>query len=93
MARPDLLPPPLSHRTAKDNPPVTFAFAACETQNVNVTILPVFGLSGRNNVLAKEMWDKMAQNGHFDRENFEDGSSMLLLRGRRFVQLSQLQPE
>ncbi|KAG8091936.1 hypothetical protein GUJ93_ZPchr0012g18845 [Zizania palustris] len=66
----------LHHKTAKDNPPVTFAIAACETQNVNVTVLPVFGLSGGNHVSAKEMWDKMAQNGHFDREHFEDGSSM-----------------
>uniref|UniRef100_A0A0D9XKI8 Non-lysosomal glucosylceramidase n=1 Tax=Leersia perrieri TaxID=77586 RepID=A0A0D9XKI8_9ORYZ len=62
--------------TAKDNPPVTFAIAACETQNVNVTVLPVFGLSGEGHVSAKQMWDKMAQNGHFERENFEAGSSM-----------------
>jgi non-lysosomal glucosylceramidase len=46
-------------RTAKDNPPVTFAVAACETQNVNVTVLQVFGLSGENHVSAKEMWDLM----------------------------------
>ncbi|XP_006661858.2 non-lysosomal glucosylceramidase-like isoform X1 [Oryza brachyantha] len=66
----------LHHKTAKDNPPVTFAIAACETQNVNVTVLPVFGLSGEGQVSAKQMWDKMAQNGHFERENFEAGSSM-----------------
>jgi non-lysosomal glucosylceramidase len=48
-------------RTAKDNPPVTFAVAACETQNVNVTVLPVFDLSGENHVSAKEMWNTMLQ--------------------------------
>ncbi|PWZ33019.1 Serine/arginine-rich splicing factor SR45a [Zea mays] len=31
---------------AKDNPPITFAIAACETQDVNVIVLPVIGLSG-----------------------------------------------
>uniref|UniRef100_A0A0E0EYT6 Non-lysosomal glucosylceramidase n=1 Tax=Oryza meridionalis TaxID=40149 RepID=A0A0E0EYT6_9ORYZ len=62
--------------TAKDNPPVTFAIAACETQNVNVTVLPVFGLSGEGHDSAKQMWDRMKQNGHFDRENFEAGTSM-----------------
>lgn len=66
----------LHHKTAKDNPPVTFAVAACETQNVNVTVLPVFGLSGENHVSAKEMWDIMVQNGHFDQGNFSAGSSM-----------------
>jgi hypothetical protein len=53
-------------RTGKDNPPVTFAIAACETQNVNVTVLPAFSLSGENCssekcTTAKDMWDKMAQ--------------------------------
>lgn len=48
-------------RTAKDNPPVTFAIAACETQNVNVTVLPSFGLSDESHVTAKDMWGKMAQ--------------------------------
>lgn len=66
----------LHHKTAKDNPPVTFAIAACETQNVNVTVLPVFGLSGEGHDSAKQMWDRMKQNGHFDRENFEAGTSM-----------------
>ena len=49
------------YRTAKGNHPVTFAVAACETQNVNVTVLPSFGLSEGTNVTAKEMWGKMAQ--------------------------------
>lgn len=48
-------------RTAKGNPPVTFAVAACETQNVSVTVLPCFGLSEGSSPTAKEMWDKMVQ--------------------------------
>lgn len=66
----------LHHKTAKGNPPVTFAVAACETQNVNVTVLPRFGLSEGSCVTAKEMWGKMAQDGHFDRENFSAGPSI-----------------
>ncbi|KAM0843969.1 hypothetical protein ACQ4PT_057364 [Festuca glaucescens] len=49
----------LHHKTVKDNPPVTFAIAACETQNVSMTVLPVFGLSGERNV--KEMWGTMSK--------------------------------
>ncbi|KAK1428999.1 hypothetical protein QVD17_11198 [Tagetes erecta] len=48
----------LHHKTAN---PVTFAVAACETQNVNVTLLPSFGLSEGSSVTAKEMWGKMEQ--------------------------------
>ncbi|GAB4844094.1 hypothetical protein Ancab_014058 [Ancistrocladus abbreviatus] len=66
----------LHHKTAKDNPPVTFAIAACETQNVNVTVLPYFGLSEGNYVTAKGVWSKMTQDGQFDRENFNAGRSM-----------------
>ncbi|CAK9141461.1 unnamed protein product [Ilex paraguariensis] len=60
-------------RTSKDNPPVTFAIAACETQNVNVTVLPCFGLTEGSCITAKDMWDKMVQDGHFDPENFSAG--------------------
>ncbi|CAK9173802.1 unnamed protein product [Ilex paraguariensis] len=66
----------LHHKTAKDNPPVTYAIAACETQNVNVTVLPCFGLTEGSCVTAKHMWAKMEQDGHFDRENFSTGPSM-----------------
>ncbi|KAH7833200.1 hypothetical protein Vadar_004018 [Vaccinium darrowii] len=66
----------LHHKTAKDNPPVTFAIAACETQNVNVTVLPCFGLSEGSCITAKDMWGKMVQDGQFDRENFDSGPSM-----------------
>lgn len=48
-------------RTAKGHPPVTFAVAACETQNVNVTVLPCFGLAQGSNVTAKDMWGLMSQ--------------------------------
>lgn len=44
-------------RTGKGNPPVTFAIAASETQNVNVTVLPCFGLSEDSSFTAKDMWD------------------------------------
>ncbi|KAJ4805671.1 Non-lysosomal glucosylceramidase [Rhynchospora pubera] len=68
----------LHHKTGKDNPPVTFAIAACETQNVSVTVLPAFNLSGENCssekcTTAKDMWDKMSQDGQFDRANFDRG--------------------
>ncbi|WOK98959.1 non-lysosomal glucosylceramidase [Canna indica] len=66
----------LHHKTAKDNPPVTFAIAACETQNVTVTVLPNFGLSDENYITAKDMWDMMVQDGQFERENFNAGSSI-----------------
>ncbi|XP_024975527.1 non-lysosomal glucosylceramidase-like isoform X2 [Cynara cardunculus var. scolymus] len=65
----------LHHKTAKENPPVTFAIAACETQNVNVTVLPSFGLSEESCVTAKDMWGKMGEDGQFDRENFNNGAT------------------
>ncbi|CAL0321180.1 unnamed protein product [Lupinus luteus] len=66
----------LHHKTAKGNPPVTFAIAACETQNVSVSVLPCFGLTDGSNITAKDMWCKMVQDGQFDRENFSSGPSM-----------------
>uniref|UniRef100_A0A0E0LK05 Non-lysosomal glucosylceramidase n=1 Tax=Oryza punctata TaxID=4537 RepID=A0A0E0LK05_ORYPU len=63
-------------RTANNNPPVTFAVAACENQNVNVTVLPAFGLSGESSVTAREMWGTLSQDGCFDRDNFSAGPSM-----------------
>lgn len=66
----------LHHKTAKDNPPVTYAIAACETQNVSVSVLPCFGLTEGSHVTAKDMWGKMVQDGHFDRDNFNSGPSM-----------------
>ncbi|KAM6544702.1 hypothetical protein CsatB_025438 [Cannabis sativa] len=66
----------LHHKTAKGNPPVTFAVAACETQNVNVTVLPCFGLSEGSSTTAKEMWSKMVKEGQFPQENFNSGPCM-----------------
>lgn len=66
----------LHHKTAKGNPPVTFAIAACETQNVDVTVLPYFGLTEQTQYTAKDMWGAMAQDGHFDHENFNTGPTM-----------------
>lgn len=51
----------ITFRTAKDNPPVTYAIAACETQNVSVSVLPCFGLTEGSHVTAKDMWGKMVQ--------------------------------
>uniref|UniRef100_A0A1J3JKR9 Non-lysosomal glucosylceramidase n=1 Tax=Noccaea caerulescens TaxID=107243 RepID=A0A1J3JKR9_NOCCA len=65
----------LHHKTGKGNPPVTFAISACETQNVNVTALPCFGLSEDSSFTAKDMWDKMEKDGKFDQENFNSGPS------------------
>ncbi|KAL8217316.1 hypothetical protein R6Q57_024153 [Mikania cordata] len=66
----------LHHNTTKGNHPVTFVVAACETQNVNVTVLPSFGLSKGRCVTAKEMWGKMEQDGHFDQSNFNMGTTV-----------------
>ncbi|XP_023006162.1 non-lysosomal glucosylceramidase-like isoform X3 [Cucurbita maxima] len=66
----------LHHKSAKGNSPVTFSIAACETQNVSVTVLPSFGLSEGSCITAKDMWDKMVQDGQFDRDNFSSGPSM-----------------
>ncbi|KAM1689807.1 hypothetical protein TB2_031070 [Malus domestica] len=66
----------LHHKTAKGNPPVTFGIAACETQNVSVSVLPCFGLSEGSTTTAKEMWNKMVQDGQFDRDNFNSGPCM-----------------
>ncbi|ERN18870.1 non-lysosomal glucosylceramidase isoform X1 [Amborella trichopoda] len=71
----------LHHKTAKDNPPVTFAIAACQTQNVNVTVLPSFGISDGGCISAKETWGTMMQEGSFDEGNFSSGPSMPSLPG------------
>uniref|UniRef100_A0A0D9WYB6 Non-lysosomal glucosylceramidase n=1 Tax=Leersia perrieri TaxID=77586 RepID=A0A0D9WYB6_9ORYZ len=66
----------ITSKTANGNPPVTFAVAACENQNVNVTVLPAFGLSGESSITAREMWGTLLQDGCFDRDNFSAGPSM-----------------
>ncbi|XP_031482797.1 uncharacterized protein LOC116252579 [Nymphaea colorata] len=66
----------LHHKTDEDNPPVTFAIAACPTQNVDVTVLPCFGLSEQSCVTAKDMWEIMVQEGQFERINNTVGPSV-----------------
>ncbi|KAG6664079.1 hypothetical protein I3843_02G054600 [Carya illinoinensis] len=66
----------LHHKTARGNPPVTFAIAACESQNVSVTVLPSFGLSEGSRITAKDMWGGMVEDGQFDRANFGTGPSI-----------------
>ncbi|KAF5452152.1 hypothetical protein F2P56_027182 [Juglans regia] len=66
----------LHHKTARGNPPVTFAIAACESQNVSVTVLPSFGLSEGSYITAKDMWGGMVEDGQFDRANFGTGPSI-----------------
>ncbi|KAG2721139.1 hypothetical protein I3760_02G067400 [Carya illinoinensis] len=66
----------LHHKTARGNPPVTFAIAACESQNVSVTVLPSFGLSEGGRITAKDMWGGMVEDGQFDRANFGTGPSI-----------------
>ncbi|CAL1354446.1 unnamed protein product [Linum trigynum] len=60
-------------KTAKGNR-VTFVVGACETQNVNVFVLPYFGLAEGSYVTAKDMWAQMVKEGQFNRENFNSFS-------------------
>ena len=59
---------------------MTFAIAASETQNVNVTVLPCFGLEEGSSITAKDMWTKMAQVRHnlffFISCKVEEGTSL-----------------
>uniref|UniRef100_A0A0D6QSI8 Non-lysosomal glucosylceramidase n=1 Tax=Araucaria cunninghamii TaxID=56994 RepID=A0A0D6QSI8_ARACU len=71
----------LHHKTAKGYPPVTFAIASCQTENVHVTVLPCFGLSGKSYTSAKDMWATMKQEGQFDNENWNAGCSFPSLSG------------
>lgn len=40
---------------------MSYAIAACETQNVSVSVLPCFGLTGESCITAKDMWGKIVQ--------------------------------
>eukprot|EP01018_Ginkgo_biloba_P009127 Gb_37177 [translate_table: standard] len=71
----------LHHKTEKDYPPVTFAIASQQTENVHVTVLPCFGLSSGSYTSAKDMWVTMKQQGHFDEGNWNAGSSVPSLPG------------
>ncbi|KAH9322345.1 hypothetical protein KI387_016984, partial [Taxus chinensis] len=57
----------LHHKTAKDNPPVTFAIAAQKTSDVDVSLCPCFSISGNNvDFSARDMWLEMKELGAFD---------------------------
>ncbi|KAL6646589.1 hypothetical protein ACP70R_015666 [Stipagrostis hirtigluma subsp. patula] len=57
----------LQHRTADGHPPVTFAIASQETDDVSVTVCPTFamGPSGSGELTAKAMWDEIKEHGSF----------------------------
>ncbi|GLJ21298.1 hypothetical protein SUGI_0391310 [Cryptomeria japonica] len=71
----------LHHKTAKGYPPVTFAIASRQTENVDVSVLPCFGLSGKSYTSAKDMWLTMKKQQHFDDENWNAGCSFASLPG------------
>ncbi|KAJ7564688.1 hypothetical protein O6H91_02G028700 [Diphasiastrum complanatum] len=75
----------LHHKTAKGNPPVTFAIAACESDDVTVTHCPCFLISGKGGgFTAKDLWMEMSENGSFYKRSWkaepttlsQSGSSM-----------------
>ncbi|KAI4972425.1 hypothetical protein ZWY2020_003350 [Hordeum vulgare] len=57
----------LRHRTADGHPPVTFAIASQETEEVRVTDCPFFtmGSSDSGDFTAKDMWEEIKQHGSF----------------------------
>lgn len=57
----------LHHRTADGHPPVTFAIASQETDDVRVTDSPFFtmGPSNSGDFTAKDMWDEIKKRGSF----------------------------
>ncbi|XP_019084047.1 PREDICTED: non-lysosomal glucosylceramidase isoform X1 [Camelina sativa] len=66
----------LHHKTANGHPPVTYAIAAQETEDVHVSECPCFLVSGRSpkEITAKEMWGEIKKNKSFDGLNNEPGS-------------------
>ncbi|XP_010437619.1 PREDICTED: non-lysosomal glucosylceramidase-like isoform X2 [Camelina sativa] len=66
----------LHHKTANEHPPVTYAIAAQETEDVHVSECPCFLVSGHSpkGITAKEMWDEIKKNKSFDGLNNEPGS-------------------
>eukprot|EP01018_Ginkgo_biloba_P010209 Gb_33013 [translate_table: standard] len=58
----------LHHKTAKGLPPITFAIAAQQTSDVNVSECVCFSISGNNGELsAKDMWLKIKEHGSFEK--------------------------
>ncbi|CAO2200234.1 unnamed protein product [Urochloa humidicola] len=57
----------LHHRTAGGHPPVTFAIASQETDDVRVSVCPSFamGASSSGQFTATDMWDEIKKHGTF----------------------------
>lgn len=57
----------LHHKTTGERPPVTFAIAAQETEDVHVSSCPCFLISGTSQAMtAKEMWTEIKEHRSFD---------------------------
>ncbi|KAK4433598.1 Non-lysosomal glucosylceramidase [Sesamum alatum] len=58
----------LHHKTSNGRPPVTFAIAAQETDEVHVSECPCFLVSGTSEIMtANEMWKQIKEHRSFDR--------------------------
>ncbi|KAK8638558.1 hypothetical protein V6N13_136977 [Hibiscus sabdariffa] len=65
----------LHHKTSNGEPPLTFAIAAKETNEVHVSECPCFIISGNSGgISAKDMWHEIKKNGSFDNLGNEDCS-------------------
>ncbi|MBA0783351.1 hypothetical protein Gotri_001079 [Gossypium trilobum] len=63
------------HRTAKGQPPLTFAISAKETNEVHVSECPCFLISGNSRgISAKDMWHEIKKNGSFENLGYEECS-------------------
>lgn len=63
----------LHHRTANQQPPITFAIAAQETSDVHVSECTYFAISGKSDALtARDMWHEIKKNGTFDHLGSKD---------------------
>ncbi|KAK8971309.1 hypothetical protein KSP40_PGU005733 [Platanthera guangdongensis] len=65
----------LHHRTANGQSPVTFAIAAKETEDVQVSECPYFVISGKSAAFtAKDMWHAIREHGTFDHISFSENT-------------------
>ncbi|KAJ1275211.1 hypothetical protein BS78_05G119200 [Paspalum vaginatum] len=57
----------LHHRTADGQPPVTFAIAAQEKEDIHISVCPYFAISGSSDKFtAKDMWNSVKEHGSFN---------------------------
>ncbi|KAG2556731.1 hypothetical protein PVAP13_8NG192000 [Panicum virgatum] len=57
----------LHHRTADGQPPITFAIAAQEKEDIHISECPYFVISGSSDgFTAKDMWNSVKEHGSFD---------------------------